>query len=289
MFLAVVFAILFLIFLYAIGNTANKSESIDQNKNSHRTKVDGADKSKEDHNVKPDSIIEQENSSTKTNFEKPVSNRKAEKTQDHNMQLFISELSLFAWDMLHQEDGKFLDAANDIAASSTLGDAACQESVGIGANFYGTDYLTNYFMTSLSKKKRRVLEARLFGISIGLLVCKAATVSQKKVQKPALKKFLNGFNFEGETKKEIINLATKFVSFWQGLDLNSEDGPIRVAYSHELHDMVHALMGEDWGDHFANPLQVMHLYIAIMTAYSTAQLISEIDMETYLEDKGLIR
>ena len=134
-------------------------------------------------------------------------------------------------------------------------------------------------------------QARLFGISIGLVVCKAATVSQKKVQEPALKKFLNGFNFENQAKKEIINLAMKLVSFWQGLDLNCKDDVIRMSqiHSRDMHDMVLALMDEDEDDHFANPLKITHLYAAILTAYSGIQLISKINIKTYLEDMGLIR
>lgn len=118
---------------------------------------------------------------------------------------------------------------------SLLNDSS--EAIGAGSYF---NKLAENLSTDYTKLK--TISARIFGISFGITIAKAANLSGKKVKKTAVKKYLNTCDFDDKYKKDIIKMATMYINFEQDKSFGAYSE--RAFVSKDLGAMAYALIDE---------------------------------------------
>lgn len=145
------------------------------------------------------------------------------------------------------------------------------------------DEMAEAISTDFSQQE--TISARIFGIAFGISVAKAANMSNRKIKKTAVKKYLNSCNFDADYKKEIVKMATAYIDFEQDelFGAHSEAG----FTSQDLGVMAYALINAKLGkNNYPDPTFSTAMNMAIAIAYKEAYVNDSLIKE--FKDEGLI-
>ena len=133
--------------------------------------------------------------------------------------------------------------------------------------------------------KQQVIAARIFGIAFGITVVKAADVSNKKIKKTSVKKYLDSCKFDDAYKSEISNAASIYINFEQDelFGARSEAGFV----SRDLGKLAYSLLDMKLSKgNFADPTHTTHMAAAIALAYR--EIVVDDSLVSVLQQEGLI-
>ena len=148
---------------------------------------------------------------------------------------------------------------------------------------WGNSSLFDELSDSISsdKEKELVVSSRMFGIAFGIVLEKAAKLTNAEIKKATIKKFISSSEIEEIHKREISKMAIVY------LDLSTSDTKTTWA---SLEKMTYELMGAKITrekDDIADPIMIMPLKTALSYAYSKTTL-KDLTIEK-LEKEGLIK
>lgn len=95
---------------------------------------------------------------------------------------------------------------------------------------------------STDRTKRQLIVTRIYGIAFGIIVSKAANISNKKANKTAVKQYLESCKLDELYRKEMSKMATIYITYEQ--DLLSGAKSKHADINHNLGEMAHALFDD---------------------------------------------
>lgn len=133
--------------------------------------------------------------------------------------------------------------------------------------------------------EQKIISARIFGVSLGITIAKAANESGKRIKKAALKRYLNSCSFDEIYKKEIIKMVTAYIDFEQDKLFGAHS---EAAFtSQDLGKMAYSMLDEKLEKgKYPDPIISTAMNLAIAIAYSNTPLDDTIIAE--LKIAGLI-
>lgn len=116
-------------------------------------------------------------------------------------------------------------------------------------------------------RQKEILAARFLGVSLGIVLTKAADLSNKKVRKTAVKEFVQSFkNIDDSIEKEICKMAITYIDFDQDEECGArtENG----FASHDLGLITYSLINKELKqEDFANLSFAIEASLALVIAY----------------------
>lgn len=138
---------------------------------------------------------------------------------------------------------------------------------------------------SSDRTKRQLIAARIYGIALGIIVSKAANITNKKCNKTAVKQYIESCKLDELYRKEMSKMAITYITFEQ--DLLSGAKTKYAVVNHNLGEMAYALFdGELSKDDDADFTMALFMNTSLSLAYKDAMvdesLISDFEKEGFI-------